>query len=154
MPKQYPHGPMTWKVMQRNALKETANFRIKPLNNFTKSRHDAWSVGELSAVCSPIVLKCLHLTCIGRPDILWSVNKLARAVTKCTKVCDKRVARLVSYIHHKCECRFPCGKDSTTVQETLRTRSQHHEEFRAFSEDVQETDFCFTHFCFTLQKLR
>ena len=40
------------------------------------------SVGELSKVCSQIVLKCLHLARIGRPDILWSVNKLARAVTK------------------------------------------------------------------------
>ena len=36
------------------------------------------SVGELSHVCSQIVLKCLYLARIGRPDILWSVNKLAR----------------------------------------------------------------------------
>ena len=46
------------------------------------------SVGELSTVCSHIVLKCLYLARIGRPDILWSVNKLARAVTKWTKSCD------------------------------------------------------------------
>ena len=38
------------------------------------------SVGELSTVCSQIVLKCLYLDCIDRDDILWSVNKLARAV--------------------------------------------------------------------------
>ena len=38
-------------------------------------------VGELSMVCSQIVLKCLYLARIGRPDILWSVNKLARAIT-------------------------------------------------------------------------
>ena len=43
------------------------------------------SVGELSIVCSQIVLKCLYLARIGRPDILWSVNELARAVTKWTK---------------------------------------------------------------------
>ena len=36
------------------------------------------SVGELSTTCSQIVLKCLYLARIGRPDILWSVNKLAR----------------------------------------------------------------------------
>ena len=48
------------------------------------------SVGELSKVCSQIVLKCLYLARYGRPDILWSVNKLARAVTKWTKACDKR----------------------------------------------------------------
>ena len=43
------------------------------------------SVGELSKVCSQIVLKCLYLARIGRPDILWSVNKLARSITKWTK---------------------------------------------------------------------
>ena len=40
------------------------------------------SVGELSTVCSQIVLKCLYVARIGRPDILWSVNKLVRAVAK------------------------------------------------------------------------
>ena len=43
------------------------------------------SVGELSTFCSQIVLKYLYLARVGRPDILWSVNKLARAVTKWTK---------------------------------------------------------------------
>ena len=57
------------------------------------------SVGELSNVCSPIVLKCLYLARIGRPDILWSVNKLARTITKWTRACDKLLARLISYIH-------------------------------------------------------
>ena len=60
-------------------------------------------VGELSHVCSQIVLKCLHLARIGRPDILWSVNKLARSITKWTKACDKRLNRWISYIHHPCE---------------------------------------------------
>ena len=32
------------------------------------------SVGELSQVCSQIVLECLYLARIGRPDILWSVT--------------------------------------------------------------------------------
>ena len=58
------------------------------------------SVGELSTVCSQIVLKCLYLARIGRSDILWSVNKLAPAVTKLTKICDKRLTRLISDIHH------------------------------------------------------
>ena len=62
------------------------------------------SVGELSKVCSQIVLKCLYLARIGRPNILWSVNKLARSITKCTRACDKRLNRLISYIHHTCEC--------------------------------------------------
>ena len=61
------------------------------------------SVGELSHVCSQIVLKCLYLARVGRPDILWSENELARSITKWTKACDKRLNRLISYIHHTCE---------------------------------------------------
>ena len=66
------------------------------------------SVGELSTVCSQKFLKCLYLLRIGRPDILWSVNKLARALPKWTKSSDKRLARLISYIHHASEHRQHC----------------------------------------------
>ena len=71
------------------------------------------SVGELSKVCSQIVLKCLYLAHIGRPDILWSVNKLARSITKWTKACDKRLNRLISYIHHTCEYEQYCHVGNT-----------------------------------------
>ena len=62
-------------------------------------------VGELSKVSSQIVLKCLYLARIGRPDILWSVNKLARSITKWTRACDQRLSRLIPYIHHTCKYR-------------------------------------------------
>ena len=61
------------------------------------------SVGELSRVCSQIVLKCWNLARIRRPEILWSKNKFARSITKWTRACDKRLCRLISYIHHACE---------------------------------------------------
>ena len=73
------------------------------------------SVGELSQVCSQIVLKCLYLARIGRPDILWSVNKSARSITKWTKACDKRLNRLISYIHHTCEYGTVINLQSTKV---------------------------------------
>ena len=57
------------------------------------------SVGELSTTCSQIFLKCLHLAQIGRLDILRSVNKLARSVTKWTGACDKRLVRSIACIH-------------------------------------------------------
>ena len=90
-PKRYLHGPMTWKVMQKNARKDIANRRIKRRNNFSKSRLHAWmttklkkeevgSVGELSVVCFQIVLKCRFLARIGGLDIflgLWT-NLLVR----------------------------------------------------------------------------
>ena len=74
------------------------------------------SVGEVSTVCSQIVVKCLYLARIGRPDILWSVNKLGRAVTKWTKACDKRLAFLISYIHHTSEYRQYCSLGNTAQQ--------------------------------------
>ena len=74
------------------------------------------SVGELSHVCSQVVLKCLYLARIGRPDILGSVNKLARSITKWTKVCDKRLNRLISYIHHICEYKQYCHVGNTAKQ--------------------------------------
>ena len=74
------------------------------------------SVGELSQVCSQIVLKCRYLARIGRPDILWSVNKLARSIMKWTKACDKRLNRLISYIHHTCEYRQYCRVGNTVKQ--------------------------------------
>ena len=93
------------------------------------------SVGDLPQVCSQIVLKCLYLARIGRRDILWSVNELAKSITKWTKACDKRLNRLISYIHHTCEykqycyvdntakqCRLDCFK-STILLEILRTQN-------------------------------
>ena len=74
------------------------------------------SVGELSQVCSQIVVKCLYLTRIGRPDIPWSVNKLARSITKWTKSCDKRLNRLISCIHHTCEYQQYCYVSNTARQ--------------------------------------
>ena len=66
------------------------------------------SVGELK--------KCLYLARIGRPYILWSVNKLARAVTKWIRACDKRLARLISYIHHTSDFQQYCHVGNTAQQ--------------------------------------
>ena len=74
------------------------------------------SVGELSQVCSQIVLKWLYLARIGRTDTRWSVNILARSITKWTKACDKRLNRLISYIHHTCEYKQYCHVGNTAKQ--------------------------------------
>ena len=74
------------------------------------------SVGELCTICSQIVVTCLYLEHIGKLGILWSVNKLARAVTKWTKACDKSLARLISYIHHICEYMQYCFVGNTGHQ--------------------------------------
>ena len=53
---------------------------------------------------------------IGRPDFLWSVNKLARSITKWTRASDKRSVRSISYIHHTCEFRQYCYVGNTAQQ--------------------------------------
>ena len=74
------------------------------------------SVGELSKVSSQTFLQCLYLARIGRPDIRWLVNKLARSITKWTKACDKRLNRLISHIHHTCEYKQYCYVGNTAKQ--------------------------------------
>ena len=115
MQKQYLVGPMTWQVTQRNAWSDIANLRTKQLSNYTKSQppciddhhfqeEENESVGELSAVCSQIVVKCLDLARIGRLDILWS-EQTCSCGHKMDKASDKQLARLIAYIHHTCEYR-------------------------------------------------
>ena len=112
------------------------------------------SDGELSPACSQNVVKCLYLARIGRPDILWSVDKLARAVTKWTQACDRRLARLISYIHHThmttdnivLWLSIVAWSYSKTqiLLETWRTQTQPQEEsyvsLEAHQLNVQETD--------------
>ena len=71
------------------------------------------TVGEVSNVCSQIVLTCLFWVRIGGPDVLWSSDTLARAVTNWTRVCDRRLARLISYIHHTHDNRQYCNVGNT-----------------------------------------
>ena len=97
------------------------------------------SVGELSKVCSQIVLKCLCWARIGRPDILWSVNKFARAVTKWTRACSKRSARLISHIHHTCEFKQYCHVGNTAQQ--CRLGLFQDSDFAGDLEDSKPTTF-------------
>ena len=55
--------------------------------------------GELHDCCARIVLKVLYFARMNRTDLLWSVNSLAREVTKWTVACDKRLHRLICYIN-------------------------------------------------------
>ena len=122
---------MTWLVMQRSVWNDIVSWQTKTTQQLYKvstpciddhhfKEEETKSVGELSSTCSQIVLKCLYLARIGRPDILWSVNKLARSITKWTKACDKRLNRLISYIHHTSEYKQYCHVGNTAKQCRLR----------------------------------
>ena len=120
MPKQYLRGPK--KCVERYcelANKTTQQFfkaATPCMDEHQSKEEEKESVGELSTVCSHIVVKCQYLARIGRPDILWSVSKLARAIIKWTKSCGKRLARLISCIHHTSEYRQYCAVGNTAQQ--------------------------------------
>ena len=100
----------------KKCVERYCEFANKTTQQYTKSQRHAWMIINLKKkemdqldncllFAHKIVLKCLYLARTGRPDISLSVNKLAHAVTKWTKACDKRLACLISYIHHTCEYR-------------------------------------------------
>ena len=128
---------------------ELANKTTEQLFKVKLKEEDNGSVGELSTVCSQIVLKCLSLARIGRPYILWSVNKLARAVTKWTKACDKRLARLISYIHHTSEFVQKCNVGNIAQQ--CRLGWFQDSDFAGDLEDSKSTSgffvFCKSNIC-------
>ena len=79
-----------------------------------------WITSMLSNCSEMLVLGAR----IGRADILRSVNKLARSITKWTKACDKRSSRLISYIHHTCEYKQYCHVGNTAKQMQIGTVSR------------------------------
>ena len=120
-------------VLRHASFKEKrgkiANLRIKRLGKYLKSRRHAWIIinskkkvsqlencPQFAHEFSQIVMKCLYVARIGRLDILWSVNKFARPITKWTKACDKRLSRWISYIHHTCEFKQYCHVGNTAKQ--------------------------------------
>ena len=105
--------------MLKHSLRDIANWRTRRQSSFFKvsspylddhhfKKEELESVGKLSKVCSQMVLHSLYLVRIGRLDMLWSVNKPAGSVTKWAGACDRRLARLISYIHHTSDYRQYC----------------------------------------------
>ena len=59
-------------------------FRVSTpcVDNHQFREEESEYVEESSKVCSCIVITCIHLAGVGRPDILLFANQLARAITK------------------------------------------------------------------------
>ena len=55
------------------------------LDDSVMTEEDFQAQGRLHDVAARVVLKCLYLARIGRPDLLWSVNILARQNPKTPK---------------------------------------------------------------------
>ena len=113
MPRNAGNAIMSWQTRRLNTLCKVSTPCV---DDHHFKEEEMKSVGELSQVCSQIVVKCFYLALMGRPDILWSVNKLARSITKWTETCDKRLNRLISHIHHTCEYKQHCYLGNTAQQ--------------------------------------
>ena len=80
-------GPTTWMGRAQKCVERCCELANKKTKQFFKvsspclddhhfKKEELETVGALSKVCSHIVVKCLDLARIGRPDILWLVNLL------------------------------------------------------------------------------
>ena len=99
------------KVLRTDEKRRQSNFTHFPVLAWmiTNSRRKIWNqLGNHQKFDHKCFFKCLFLARIGRPDIPCSVNKLAPSGTKWTQACDKRLARLISYIHHTRDYRQCC----------------------------------------------
>ena len=70
------------------------------LDDHQLAPEDFEAKGELHEGAATVVLTCLFLARFQRPDICWTVNSLAREVTRWNLACDRRLLRLISYLHH------------------------------------------------------
>ena len=60
--------------------------------------------GELSGVACSVLMKCLWLARLSRPGIQKPICDLASRVSCWSRNDDKRLLRLISYIHHTLTC--------------------------------------------------
>ena len=62
--------------------------------------------GELKSVASSILMKVLYAARLARFDLLKAVANLASKVSKCDRVCDRKLHRLICYINSSLKVTF------------------------------------------------
>ena len=103
-------GPRTCKDMLKNASSDTVNWQTKMERSYKVSNPCfGWSSIQAgrTRICwrsvRSLVTNCLAMLVLGTNWTTWHPmvrQKPASIVTKWTKACDRRLARLISYIHH------------------------------------------------------
>ena len=103
-------GAPIWKVMPNNALKDSAKKQKMMYLLPSRWQRLAWTITWYlrKTVRQPetslqyvlrLFWNALYSASIGRTDFSWSVNTLARPVTKWIKDCDKWLLRLINYVN-------------------------------------------------------
>ena len=108
--------------MPRNVWNDIISRRTKRLNNSfsINSMPSRPSFCRRRIEIRGRVVKSMLSNCSEIPVLGTSVNKLARSITKWTKAGDKRLSRLISYIHHTSEYKQYCHVGNTAKQCRLR----------------------------------
>ena len=140
-----------WRTKQRNSCTKSLLLVLVTINPKKKKNWNAWEN------CQMYALKLPKNVCIWRSAI-----KFARAITKWTRACGKRPARLISHIHFTSEYK-PCCHVGNTPQlcrlglfqdfdfagdpeDTKWTSGGTLPHIFSGKLDVQETDMCVTQF--------
>ena len=74
---------------------------------------------RMSKVCSQILLKCLHLARIGRRYFMVREQTCSCHHKMDPRACDKRLSRLISYVHHTSKFKQCCLVGNTAQQCSL-----------------------------------
>ena len=115
-------GATTWKDTQRNTRKGILSWHTSLQHNFTTwlhpvetiiSKYDFDTVGDFADVCTQIALKCLYHARLGRPDILWAGNLLARGVHMEQGMRQNiNQTKQLHGLHPQAQILLPCRKQS------------------------------------------
>ena len=73
-------------------------------HQFSKDDFETVGESELGAECAQVVLLCLYVARVGRPDILWTGITFERAGTELSRACDKKIDQTPQL--HKLLCHF------------------------------------------------
>ena len=104
--------------MQRSVWNDIVSWQTRRLNNSTKYLlHASMTTTSkkkkqnLLETCHTYAPKLFWIAGVGRPEMVS--EKFERSITKWTKACDKRLNRLIWYIHHTCEYKHYCHVGNT-----------------------------------------
>ena len=95
MPKHHLHGPMTWKA--NKTFEQIFKVPTPYMDDHQFKEDEDGSVGELSTVCSQIVVKCLYLVRVWETRYFVVCEQACSCGNECTEACGKRSARSISY---------------------------------------------------------
>ena len=120
-------GPMTWKVMPRNAWNDIVTWQAGQLNNSTKCQLHAMNTiiskknnGNPLENVQKYALKLFwhvhtwHV--LDDPLFYGQWKNLQDTITKWTQACGKQLSRLISYFHQTCDYKQNCFVGNTAKQ--------------------------------------